>query len=114
MHSLGFLHEHTRADRDDYVKINWNCILNENKYKFKRYEFPTFGVPYDGKSVMHYLPKNTGHYRNGDCIGITSKVSNEIDLKSSLIKKQRKSPIGISISKKSMVSFEGFDIIMGP
>lgn len=26
MHTLGFYHEHTRSDRDQYVKINWDNV----------------------------------------------------------------------------------------
>ena len=26
MHTLGFFHEHSRYDRDNYVTVNWNNI----------------------------------------------------------------------------------------
>uniref|UniRef100_A0A8D0CQ20 Metalloendopeptidase n=1 Tax=Sander lucioperca TaxID=283035 RepID=A0A8D0CQ20_SANLU len=33
-HALGFRHEHTRSDRDDYVKINWANIDPQMAYNF--------------------------------------------------------------------------------
>lgn len=35
MHALGFFHEHTRPDRDKFVKILWENIKTGNVYKHK-------------------------------------------------------------------------------
>lgn len=35
MHALGFFHEHTRPDRDKFVKILWNNIKSGNSCIFK-------------------------------------------------------------------------------
>ncbi|NXL70884.1 MEP1B protein, partial [Leptocoma aspasia] len=57
LHALGFWHEQSRSDRDDYVTIVWDRIEsgkehNFNKYNDKRSDF--LNVPYDYNSVMHY------------------------------------------------------------
>nr|XP_033789734.1 meprin A subunit beta [Geotrypetes seraphini] len=57
LHALGFWHEQSRSDRDDYVTIVWDYIQpdkesNFNKYDDKRSSF--LNVPYDYTSVMHY------------------------------------------------------------
>ncbi|XP_048364500.1 meprin A subunit beta [Sphaerodactylus townsendi] len=57
LHALGFWHEQSRSDRDDYVTIMRDRIQsgkegNFNKYSDKRSDF--LNVPYDYTSVMHY------------------------------------------------------------
>lgn len=58
MHVLGFWHEQSRNDRDDYVKINYENIDDRLKTQFsKRDGLETYGYRYDIKSVMHYTEK---------------------------------------------------------
>ncbi|XP_057307440.1 zinc metalloproteinase nas-4-like isoform X2 [Hydractinia symbiolongicarpus] len=57
MHALGFYHEQSRRDRDDYITINWNNINKAVWYNFQKYragQASTLGEPYDKRSVMHY------------------------------------------------------------
>ncbi|KAL9955246.1 hypothetical protein ACROYT_G036540 [Oculina patagonica] len=60
MHALGFFHEHTRPDRDKFVKILWNNIKSDHLQQIeirKRGEVTTLGQPYDFQSIMHYSNK---------------------------------------------------------
>ncbi|XP_030288293.1 meprin A subunit beta-like [Sparus aurata] len=57
LHALGFWHEQSRADRDDYVNIIWDQIEQGKEHNFRTYDDKTssaLGVPYDYGSVMHY------------------------------------------------------------
>ena len=63
MHAWGHFHEHTRADRDNYVKVHEHLIKDD---ALRNYEVQqkacTFGIPYDGGSIMHY--KATANLKN--------------------------------------------------
>nr|XP_014719704.2 LOW QUALITY PROTEIN: astacin-like metalloendopeptidase [Equus asinus] len=54
MHVLGFWHEHARADRDRYIRVNWNEILPGFEINFIKSPNSNMLVPYDYSSVMHY------------------------------------------------------------
>ncbi|XP_076033067.1 low choriolytic enzyme-like [Oratosquilla oratoria] len=61
LHTLGFHHEHSRPDRDDFVKVHWRNIVSgfeKNFLKLNNTEanFLSMGLPYDYFSVLHYSP----------------------------------------------------------
>ncbi|KAG2463061.1 UVS2 protein, partial [Polypterus senegalus] len=53
-HALGFVHEHTRSDRDLYVEIIWKYISENDVQNFEKQDTNNLGTPYDYSSVMHY------------------------------------------------------------
>lgn len=57
MHAIGFFHEQSRSNRDKYVKIYWQNIVDGFSDQFDKYSWRTIddlGVSYDYQSVMHY------------------------------------------------------------
>jgi hypothetical protein len=56
LHALGFLHEQSRPDRDNYVRINFNNIRQGMEINFQKFTstINTFGLPYDYASILHY------------------------------------------------------------
>uniref|UniRef100_A0A803JRW0 Metalloendopeptidase n=1 Tax=Xenopus tropicalis TaxID=8364 RepID=A0A803JRW0_XENTR len=50
-HALGFYHEQSRSDRDDYVTIHTENIIPGN---FNKADSNNLGLEYDYSSVMHY------------------------------------------------------------
>ncbi|KAL2077089.1 hypothetical protein ACEWY4_026593 [Coilia grayii] len=53
-HALGFYHEQTRSDRDQYVTINWEYIDPTTYHNFQKQITNNLDTPYDYSSVMHY------------------------------------------------------------
>ncbi len=54
-HVLGLWHEQSRLDRDNYIRIIWDNIIEKSKYNFDQHL--TDGIdhgPYNYQSVMHY------------------------------------------------------------
>ncbi|KAK3896133.1 hypothetical protein Pcinc_000182 [Petrolisthes cinctipes] len=70
MHAIGFYHEHTRNDRDDYVTIYFDNVIsgmesNFDKDTYWRYE----GENYNYFSIMHY-----GTYAFSDNWGVDATI----------------------------------------
>ena len=39
MHTMGFYHEHSRSDRDDYINIEWDNISDGREDQFETYRY---------------------------------------------------------------------------
>ncbi|XP_039182144.1 meprin A subunit alpha-like [Crotalus tigris] len=75
LHALGFFHEQSRTDRDDYVKIWWNEIIDGQANNFGKYNdsfISDLNTPYDYESVMHYGPYSFS--KNSSVPTITTKI----------------------------------------
>lgn len=66
LHTLGFYHMQSATERDDYVKIAYEHIIDGLQHNFDKYAadvISNYGVEYDVLSVMHY--PGYGFTRNG-------------------------------------------------
>ena len=68
LHTLGFVHEHTRPDRDDFISINYDNIEPGEEKNFEKRPHGTSdffekgsvdskNTPYDVLSLLHYGPQ---------------------------------------------------------
>jgi len=57
LHAIGVFHTQQRTDRDRYIKINWDNIMDGFAFAFSKLsetKVDEFDLPYDFESVMHY------------------------------------------------------------
>ncbi|XP_053267662.1 hatching enzyme 1.2, partial [Pleuronectes platessa] len=54
LHALGFHHEHTRTDREQYITILPHNIMEGMQRNFNMQQGNTFNLPYDITSILHY------------------------------------------------------------
>ncbi len=58
LHSLGVKHTQSRFDRDKFISVQTKNIDPQDYYNFAKVdpsEFSSFGIEYEGKSMMHYV-----------------------------------------------------------
>nr|XP_021385435.1 meprin A subunit alpha [Lonchura striata domestica] len=75
LHALGFYHEQSRMDRDDYVNIWWDEIIAGQEHNFVKYDdtfITDLNTPYDYESLMHYEPLSFN--KNQSVPTITAKI----------------------------------------
>lgn len=57
LHAVGFFHEQSSSNRDEYVKIFWDNIEEGHENNFNKYNesrISSYGESYDYESIMHY------------------------------------------------------------
>ncbi|XP_058133579.1 meprin A subunit beta [Dasypus novemcinctus] len=80
LHALGFWHEQSRSDRDDYVTIIWDRIESGKEHNFNTYDdkvSDSLNVPYDYTSVMHY---SKTAFQNGTQSTIVTRIPDFMDV----------------------------------
>ncbi|CAL8394437.1 meprin A subunit alpha [Gadus morhua] len=75
LHALGFYHEQSRTDRDDYVDIWLDQVIPGMEHNFNKYndDFITDqNTAYDYESIMHYRPFSFN--KNDSAPTVTTKI----------------------------------------
>jgi len=92
MHALGFIHEQSRPDRDQYIVVEWDNIISDKQSQFDivpdPLAEPASGRPFDFRSLMLYPPtmfardtaRPTMHALTGETIAPVSKGISPEDL----------------------------------
>jgi hypothetical protein len=60
LHAVGFAHQQSASNRDEYVNILWENISEGHEHNFNKYNetiVTDFGTSYDYESLMHYSGK---------------------------------------------------------
>ncbi|XP_055837672.1 seminal metalloprotease 1-like [Episyrphus balteatus] len=73
LHSVGFYHQQSAADRDEFVRIAYENISSGREHNFNKYSSSVvgdFGYAYDYGSIMHYGPKSFSKNGNNTIIPI--------------------------------------------
>lgn len=73
MHAIGFYHEHSRKDRDDYVDINWDNIPKIYHGNFEYHglgDVTAYNLPYDYESLLHFGPYAFARNKNVKTIAV--------------------------------------------
>lgn len=83
LHALGFYHQQSSTERDEYVKINWENIIPGHAHNFNKYartHVSNFGVEYDYQSVMHYSSKAFSKNGKNTIEPLVSEISNAVNV----------------------------------
>ncbi|CAH1774571.1 unnamed protein product [Owenia fusiformis] len=82
MHAIGIFHEHQRRDRDQYLDIQMENVIQGKEHNFEMIEaswIQNFNHEYDFGSIMHY-PQNAFSVDWNATITLKSLINSDIDL----------------------------------
>ena len=113
VHTLGFVHEHTRPDRDDFISINFDNIEPGEEKNFEKRPHGTSGffekgsvdsknTPYDVLSLLHYGRK------------VRSFLLNVLDNKSRVVFTRTSPRMGKTSLPTSMASLTRLGLNLNP
>ncbi|XP_008558455.1 seminal metalloprotease 1 [Microplitis demolitor] len=88
LHAVGFYHQQSTYNRDEYIQVKWENIQPGKEHNFNKYDNNTvtdFNTEYDYNSVMHYSSK--AFSRNGNETIIPLKPGIEIGQRKGMSKK---------------------------
>ena len=77
LHAMGMFHEQSRPDRDNYITIHWDNIIEQYWSQYQAMsdqDWQDQSSPYDGDSIMHYPANGFG---NGGGWTMTDKVTGD-------------------------------------
>ncbi|WP_163833974.1 M12 family metallopeptidase [Spartinivicinus ruber] len=78
MHALGFAHEQSRHDRDNYITVNWKQIGGDWGGQYQKLgAFSTQYGPYDFDSIMHYAAWSPASTKHGSTAITTKDPANQ-------------------------------------
>ncbi|XP_008546307.3 bone morphogenetic protein 1-like [Microplitis demolitor] len=82
-HTIGFFHEHTRPDRDDYVEVIRDNIMTGEEHNFDKAskdESTTLGQAYDYSSIMHYSSNGSSKRRHLNVLQPLMKINGKLPI----------------------------------
>jgi hypothetical protein len=81
LHAAGFVHEHSRPDRDQYIRINYENIARGKESNFLKYDSSLvnlFSIPYDYYSIMHYQNDAFSFNGNPTIVPLNSTIDSNL------------------------------------
>jgi hypothetical protein len=117
LHAVGFAHQQSASNRDEYVKVIWENISEGHEHNFKKYNnsvVTDFGNEYDYESLMHYSGK--AFSKNGQDTMIATNPTQKLGQRNGFtetdlakLNKMYSSPCHMSQHNEDPLDFQNYD-----